>query len=596
MAVRDLRRRVVTAFEAAGPARPPVSELLALDPLTILRCLRMVYAPVVAPAEEVLTIQHLMSTLGKTVVQRAFQTPVLSGAGTNRVRKLWLHSLATAHAAHSLAEASDLLDPDEAYFLGLLHDIPLWQPFLQPEGENTDKPQDYQAWMRSWNLPQTLQDVVLHTNREAQHEPVTSASMDSRESLICAAGLLAELADYWHPGEGDQKSRELLLSLVTKEDFVAAQNLRHTLAATLARFGLVATSQVQEGVAREPQESLRLFPGKHSGSLAEVVSSMLHCSTSTDYRGIMTATTAAALRYLDFERVFIVHWSRRNGRCWIRAKADLSIRPLKPVMVPPNDNEVAALENALTLEKARKLVRPGTDQTGLLGLLGVDEVLLVPVNARFQTQSFLLLDRTLSNRAIREDQDAPHAEALAGTAAIINENLLLRNQSERDKVFALTDPLTRLYNRGVGIGTLEREIARARRQRTPLTVLMMDLDDFKQLNDQHGHLAGDQALRITAEVLRKTLRKTDTVCRYGGEEFLMVLPDTTIEQASVLATRIFTAVEAAGKKHELPLTGSIGLTEIHYVKDSLTTVLARADRALYASKSRGRNRFSVDGA
>ena len=76
----------------------------------------------------------------------------------------------------------------------------------------------------------------------------------------------------------------------------------------------------------------------------------------------------------------------------------------------------------------------------------------------------------------------------------------------------------------------------------------------------------------------------------------MVLPDTTIEQASVLATRIFTAVEAAGKKHKLPLTGSIGLTEIHYVKDSVTTVLARADRALYASKSRGRNRFSVDGA
>ncbi len=100
---------------------------------------------------------------------------------------------------------------------------------------------------------------------------------------------------------------------------------------------------------------------------------------------------------------------------------------------------------------------------------------------------------------------------------------------------------------------------------------------------------------MTAEVLRKTLRKTDTVCRYGGEEFLMVLPDTTIEQASVLATRIFTAIEAAGKRNKLPLTGSIGLTEIHYVKDSVATVLTRADKALYASKSRGRNRFSVDG-
>jgi diguanylate cyclase (GGDEF)-like protein len=449
--------------------------------------------------------------------------------------------------------------------------------------------------MESWHLPQTLRDVVKHTQKEARHEPVTSASMDSRESLICAAGLLAELAEYWHPGEGDEKSRDLLLSLVTKEDFVAAQNLRHTLAATLARFGLVATAQVQEGVGREPMESLRLFPGKHSGSLAEVVSSMLHCSKSTKYRGIMTATTAATLRYLDFERVFIVHWSRRNGRCWIRAKADLSTRPLKPVMVHPSENEVAALEHSLALEQAHKLKRTSSDQSGLLEMLGVDEVLLVPVNARFQTQSFLLMDRTLSNRAIRESQDSPHAEALAGTAAIINENLLLRNHSERDKVFALTDPLTRLYNRGVGIGTLEREIARARRQRTPLTVLMMDLDDFKQLNDKLGHLAGDQALRITAEVLRKTLRKTDTVCRYGGEEFLMVLPDTTIEQASVLATRIFTAVESAGNKHKIPLTGSIGLTEIHYVKDSVATVLTRADRALYASKARGRNRFSVDG-
>jgi diguanylate cyclase (GGDEF)-like protein len=218
----------------------------------------------------------------------------------------------------------------------------------------------------------------------------------------------------------------------------------------------------------------------------------------------------------------------------------------------------------------------------------------VPINPTFQTPSFLFLDRTLTRRPVIQDDDLKAVTALASTASMLTENLMLKKVGQRSRRFALTDPLTRLYNRGVGLGTLERELARARRHQSALTVLMLDLDEFKNLNDRFGHVRGDAALRISAGVLLKALRKQDTICRYGGEEFMVVLPDTDLEQASVIATRLFTEVEAAGLEERLPLTVSIGLTEVSWEQDTVESILTRADHALYASKARGRNRFSVD--
>ena len=231
---------------------------------------------------------------------------------------------------------------------------------------------------------------------------------------------------------------------------------------------------------------------------------------------------------------------------------------------------------------------------GLLAALGSDQALVVAVSRDFATPSFLILDRTLTGRPIHLREDGQIASALGGTVAILVDNLQLRLSQERAQRFAVTDPLTRLTNRGVGLLVLQQEMARATRDPRPLCVLMLDMDEFKELNDTHGHLVGDQALRMTSAVLRKTLRRSDTVCRYGGEEFLVILPDTTPEEASILATRLFIAVEQAGKDQELPVTVSIGLATMRTTDDGTDSLVSRADRALYASKSRGRNRFSVD--
>ncbi len=192
------------------------------------------------------------------------------------------------------------------------------------------------------------------------------------------------------------------------------------------------------------------------------------------------------------------------------------------------------------------------------------------------------------------DHDAVGAQTLASITTLLIENLLLRQRQVRTERFALTDPLTRLFNRGVGISALVQELARRKRTQKPLTLLMLDLDQFKDLNDTRGHLVGDLALRATADVIRKEVRRSDTVCRYGGEEFLIVLPETSVEDASITATRIFTAISNEGHRLGLPLTVSVGLSAATSTEDSVESLLARADRALYASKERGRNRFSID--
>lgn len=589
LAVRDLRQRVRQNLASGDPERPWEQRLLALDPLTVLRCMRVAHSPIYDLSRELLTIPELCKALGRSMVRRALNTPPNDIAGTEPIRRLWLHSVATAHAARALALASGEYEPEKAYVLGLLHDLPLWLHYLGLRRGWTSS-LGASAWIRQWHLPKVLEEVVEQTMLESAGSGVLR-SMPA--SVVAAAELLAELADFWHPDDGDQLSRNLLLSIVTKEDLVAAHNLRQQVVRSLGDMGLQASSAEPKEIGAVPNDSLQLFHVRSHGNVAELVLSLLSCNDSMHYRGIITATTAASLRYLGFERAYSVQWSRDLRRCYVRAKADLSPRPLRPIMVQPTHAEHAAMERAQSTGEAQHIAAT-SDDAGLLRLLGADEALIAPLNRDFRIPTFIVMDRALSGSPIRLSRDRVGAEALAGIASLLTENLLLKQQRQRAQKYSLTDPLTRLFNRSVGITALDQELARAKRTDAPLTVLMLDLDQFKALNDSRGHLAGDQALRATADLLRKTLRKNDLVCRYGGEEFLVVLPETSLEEASISATRIYTAVQEAGAKLDLPLTISIGLTAVRPHEDDVESVLIRADRALYASKSRGRNRFSVD--
>lgn len=160
---------------------------------------------------------------------------------------------------------------------------------------------------------------------------------------------------------------------------------------------------------------------------------------------------------------------------------------------------------------------------------------------------------------------------------------------------ARTDSLTGLYNRQHLMERFEAELARASRYSRPLSVMMIDLDHFKQVNDGYGHLAGDDVLVAAASVIEEILRETDFVGRYGGEEFLAVLPETSLEGAMDLAERLRGAMEdnchwmPCGD--ELEVTCSIGVAEA--LCDEVENIIDLADSAMYAAKRTGRNRVEA---
>lgn len=158
------------------------------------------------------------------------------------------------------------------------------------------------------------------------------------------------------------------------------------------------------------------------------------------------------------------------------------------------------------------------------------------------------------------------------------------------KYLAVTDPLTGMYNYRHFSKSLDQEIGRAQRYQTPLCLLMIDLDDFKSYNDRFGHLEGDEALRKIAAVLTGNLRKVDTACRYAGDEFVIILPQTNVGEAEKVADKIRDNIHNMPLKQ--PITVSIGVAGYQPKMDRYSMVL-RADGALYKAKEKGKNQIEV---
>lgn len=161
----------------------------------------------------------------------------------------------------------------------------------------------------------------------------------------------------------------------------------------------------------------------------------------------------------------------------------------------------------------------------------------------------------------------------------------------------LKDPLTQLYNRRYMESSLEREILRARRNDQPLSVLMLDVDHFKRFNDTHGHDAGDQLLKEFARLLNRNVRGEDIACRYGGEEFIIILPTAPLEIAQARAEKIIEQTRNLHIRHNQEELGklsvSIGISVYPHHADDVEMLIKSADRALYKAKHAGRDRFMV---
>ena len=187
---------------------------------------------------------------------------------------------------------------------------------------------------------------------------------------------------------------------------------------------------------------------------------------------------------------------------------------------------------------------------------------------------------------------------ITGYIGVSRDVTALRRQQRLLQEQAIRDPLTGLYNRRFLDESLARELARARSENAPLALIMIDIDHFKQLNDTYGHPAGDEVIRQLARLLQRGARSGDYVCRYGGEEFLLVLPAMSLANAAARTDAwrsAFAALDVALGERTVHVTFSAGVAEYPRHGEAADRLIQIADQALYAAKNAGRNRVAAAG-
>jgi diguanylate cyclase (GGDEF)-like protein len=191
------------------------------------------------------------------------------------------------------------------------------------------------------------------------------------------------------------------------------------------------------------------------------------------------------------------------------------------------------------------------------------------------------------------------AKIQVGTATILQ----FRYQDQREmqfhalmQTFKTHDPMTEAYNKRAFLQEIEKEAGFSKRHNQPLTLVMFDLDHFKRVNDTYGHQAGDLVLRSVARRVTETIRKEDIFARYGGEEFAILLRNTDIEGAFIIAERVRRAIEDLEVTHNgrrIPCTVSVGIAKLDNTISRPSDLIEAADERLYQAKRKGRNRTEV---
>lgn len=214
-------------------------------------------------------------------------------------------------------------------------------------------------------------------------------------------------------------------------------------------------------------------------------------------------------------------------------------------------------------------------------------VLEIPMMARGEVYGLLNIQAGGEDAGERLMAASPVAGALSDAMSLALSNIALR---EKLRTQALRDPLTGLYNRRYMEDVLHRYANLAERNDSPLSVIMLDLDHFKRLNDEHGHALGDAVLAEVATAIVGAIRPCDVACRYGGEELVVLLPDCAMAEGLAKAEMLRVRIERLSENHGAHVSASFGVATMPDTSSKVADIIADADGALYRAKAEGRNR------
>ncbi len=620
-----------------GDRRGADAERLALtDQALAALLLRVANTPLYGRSGTVTTVESAVRLLGAGVVRRmagGLRDAVDPAAATGVDRPRFLeHFIASAAGCRALSRILGVGSPDEAHAAGLLHSLgqavfdaadpagyaevvrraaaegrPVYD--VETEVLGVDHGKVGRIVAERWNFPEVLRAAIAFHLRPGDALQVPDAARAVVEIVAAVDGILSQegLATCCRNGKsaGSVAGRPLEAEHVTAVRDAAREELRQV-AGLLgladregAGFAESVRAAVQRAVAEPSTTAVMVRPGL--GEAAQALSAALR-----ELRGLSTADEAwevglkAIRQGLGADRVLFYAFDAERGRLDLRHGMD-DTGLISPAAAGMSDLPLATggvIARAVRDEHCLLVDDMGVDAP-FLRAVGVGSMAVAPVHVLERIHGIVTADNLFTRRDLG-DHDSALLGLFAAELGLAVENLLLHKQAAKLRALAERDELTGVNNRRNLMSLFQKELDRARRYGSNLSVAMVDIDFFKSFNDTYGHQAGDDVLRIISQVLVSASREIDIIGRYGGEEFVALLPETGLAQATIYSERLRAKVEARGRdlktrfKDTNSLTISVGVTETFPAEgDDIERIIARVDDALYKAKEQGRNRVVV---
>ena len=631
--------RLIDQSRGKSPDPREVARIIDGDPALASRFLALVNSPYYAGRRPASTAGEAVALLGAKAAGSAvvaiaiFDALSPAGPGCLDLARHWRHSLSVAAAARHIAAKEGYGMPDDAYDAGLLHDVgraalDVWAVEelrqvlsalsttsgiaveIERETIGVDHAGVGQFVLRRWGLPDTLCTAVgLHhaDNLDDLRGGADGGAGVSLAGIVQAADFVA-----WANGFGgldmapkvpvtpaieaalkglDQRAvfGEMAGEIRRAGGFFGVsaldgEALRKSLAAAAAELARV------RALGREMDQRL----ARQSREVGAIDILMRRVRQTYTKEGVVEVVMEAVSSGLGFDRAAFFDVDAESGGLKGAAVRDVTaIKGDISGLVFDAPGESDPLGEAVAGGKAVLLDSKGGENP-LLKAMGSAEALVAPLLSSKRVVGLIYADNYLSKRRLIFS-DRESLDVLAEEAGLALENALLYEHAQRMKAMAETDALTGLHNRRYLLQLLQNEIYRSQRYALALSLSMIDLDGFKMFNDKHGHQAGDRVLKVFGRLLKKTSRNIDIPGRFGGEEFIVILPETAIVAAGIYGERVRRLSEQLGARlHErysdCNLTVSVGITQFNEKKDTLESFLHRVDQAMYAAKTRGKNR------
>ena len=541
----------------------------------------------------------------------------------------WRHSIAVAAGARYVARKTGYPAPDEAFAAGLVHDIgraaldmavpddfarvveavsSSAAPAIDEERRllGIDHAGAGEFVLCAWRLPEQIARAVgLH------HHGDLSAL---KEKPVAALAAVLQAADFfaWSAGLGglDSAAKAAATPVVERaakgldagkiidemarevERWAGALGIAMPGADELRRSLGQSVTDLGRSYAVRAEADARIARREREAEAADVLRRRLRGAGERDE--IKSALLECLSKSLGFDRAAFFNADEATGALsGFSVVTAASPRPTPLALTAVAPEAEGAIGKALASGKPA-IIAAETAPDGLMAALQSSEAIVAPVTAGKRLVGVLVVDNYLSRRALSAG-DAASVEVVVAEAAQALETLMLQEHAQRMKAMAETDSLTGLSNRRYLILLLSREVDRAKRYSLPLSLVMIDLEGFKPFNDRFGHQVGDAVLKSFGRLLRKSCRTIDIPGRLGGDEFLVILPETNLESAGIYVERLRKLLTGlnerlAARYAGSSLTMSVGLTSFNDASDDIDSFLHRSDQAMYAAKQRGRNR------